>query len=280
MKARARFVRPAWTLSVRKQCELLSVPRGQLYYTPKEERPENLQIMRIMDEHLLTHPTEGVWSMVQLLKDHHFNVNPKRIRRLFGVMGYRAIYARRNLSKLGLAQYIKPYLLRGMKITRPNQVWCTNITYIPMRRGFLYLTAVMDVYSRKILAWGISNTLEAAWCIKVVEEAIDLYGAPEIINSDQGSQYTSFAWSNFMEKQGVKISMDGKGRETDYAWIERFWRTIKKDHLYLNPAETGTELYQQVEYFITYYNNRYHQGIKNKPNNFYVTNSISLNKAS
>ena len=122
MKARARFVRPAWTLSVRKQCELLSVPRGQLYYTPKEERPENLQIMRIMDEHLLTHPTEGVRSMVQLLKDHHYNVNPKRIRRLFGVMGYRAIYARRNLSKLGLAQYIKPYLLRGMKITRPNQV--------------------------------------------------------------------------------------------------------------------------------------------------------------
>ena len=173
-------------------------------------------------------------------------------------MGYRAIYARRNLSKLGLAQYIKPYLLRGMKITRPNQVWCTDITYIPMRRGFLYLTAVMDVYSRKILAWGISNTLEAAWCIKVVEEAIDLYGAPEIINSDQGSQYTSFAWSNFMEKQGIKISMDGKGRATDNAWIERFWRTIKKDHLYLNPAETGTELYQQEEHSVNYYNNRYH----------------------
>ena len=149
-----------------------------------------------------------------------------------------------------------------------------------MRRGFLYLTAVMDVYSRKILTWGISNTLEAAWCIRVVGESIDLYGAPEITNSDQGSrtkcieilapeitnsdqgsQYTSFAWSNFMEKQGIKISMDGKGRATDNAWIERFLRTIKKDHLYLNPAETGTELYQQLEYFITYYNNRHHQGI-------------------
>jgi putative transposase len=139
---------------------------------------------------------------------------------------------------------------------------------------------VMDVYSRKILAWGISNTLEAAWCIKVVEEAIDHYGAPEIINSDQGSQYTSFAWGNFMEKQGIKISTDGKGRATDNAWIESFWRTIKKDHLYLNPAETGTELYQQVAYFVNYYNNRYHQGIKNKPNNFYGTNSIPLNKAS
>jgi transposase InsO family protein len=217
MKARARFVKPAWTLSVRKQCELLSVSRGQLYYTPKEERPENLQIMRIMNEHLLAHPTEGVRSMVHLLTDHHFQVNPKRIRRLFGLMGYRAIYARRNLSKLGLAHYIKPYLLRGIKITRPNQVWCTDITYIP---------------------------------------------------------------SNFMEKQGIKISMDGKGRATDNAWIERFWRTIKKDHLYLNPAETSTELYQQVEYFVNYYNKRFHQGIKDKPNNLYTSNSLPLNKAS
>jgi putative transposase len=216
--------------------------------------------------------------MVHLLKDHH--INPKRIRRLFGLMEYRAIYARRNLSKLGLAQYIKPYLLRGMKITRPNQVWCTDITYIPMRRGFLYLTTVMDVYSRKVLAWGISNTLEAAWSLKVVEDAIDRYGLPEITNSDQGSQYTSFAWGNFMEKQGIKISMDGKGRATDNAWIERFWRTIKKDHLYLNPAETGTELYQQVEYFVNYYNNRNHQGIKDKPNNLYKSNSLPLNKAS
>ena len=233
-----------------------------------------------MDEHLLAHPTEGVRSMVRLLKDHHFQVNPKRIRRLFGLMGYRAIYARRNLSKLGLAQYIKPYLLRGMKITRPNQVWCTDITYIPMRRGFLYLTAVMDVYSRKVLAWGISNTLETAWCLKVVEDAIDRYGLPEIINSDQGSQYTSFAWGNFMEKQGIKISMDGKGRATDNAWIERFWRTIKKDNLYLNPAETGTERYQQVEYFVNYYNNRHHQGIKDKPNNLSTSNSIPLNNPS
>jgi putative transposase len=138
----------------------------------------------------------------------------------------------------------------------------------------------MDVYSRKILTCGISNTLEAAWCIKVVEEAIDLYGAPEIINSDQGSQNTSFAWSNFMKKQGVKISMDGKGSATDNAWIERFLRTIKKNHLYLTPAEAGTELYPQVEYFVNYNNNRHHQGIKNKPNKFYVTNSISLDKAS
>jgi putative transposase len=280
MKARARFVKPAWTISVRRQCELLTVSRGQLYYAPNEERPENLEMMRIMDKHLIDHPTEGVLSMVAYLRDYHFNVNPKRIRRLFGLMGYQAIYPRKNLSKLGMAQFIKPYLLRGLKITRPNQVWCTDITYIPMRRGFLYLTAIMDVYSRKILAWGISNTLEAAWCVRVLEEAIDRYGRPEIVNSDQGSQYTSQACTSFLEKNEIKISMDGKGRATDNAWIERFWRTIKKNYLYLNPAETGTELYQQVEHYITYYNNRFHQGIKAKPNVLYDQQARTLALAS
>lgn len=152
MKARARFVKPAWTISVRRQCELLTVNRGQLYYAPKEERPENLEFMRLMDKHLIDHPTKGVLSMVAFLRDYNFHVNPKRIRRLFGLMGYQAINPRKNLSKLGMAEFIKPYLLRGLKISRPNQVWCTDITYIPMRRGFLYLTAIMDVYSRKILA--------------------------------------------------------------------------------------------------------------------------------
>lgn len=280
MKARARFVKPAWTISVRRQCELLTVNRGQLYYAPKEERPENLEMMRLMDKHLIDHPTEGVLSMVAFLRDYNFHVNPKRIRRLFGLMGYQAIYPRKNLSKLGMAEFIKPYLLRGLKITRPNQVWCTDITYIPMRRGFLYLTAIMDVYSRKILAWGISNTLEAAWCARVLEEAIDRYGCPEIINSDQGSQYTSHAWTSFLEKKDIKISMDGKGRATDNAWIERFWRTIKKNYLYLNPAETGTELYQQVEHYITYYNNRFHQGIKAKPNVLYDQQARTLALAS
>ena len=200
MKARARFVKPAWTISVRRQCELLTVNRSRLYYAHKEERPENLEMMRLMDKHLIDHPTEGVLSMVAYLKDYNFHVNPKRIRRLFGLMGYQAIYPRKNLSKLGMAQFIKPYLLRGLKITRPNQVWCTDITYIPMRRGFLYLTAIMDVYSRKNLSWGISNTLEAAWCVRVLEEAIDRYGCPEIVNSDQGSQYTSQAWTSFLDE--------------------------------------------------------------------------------
>lgn len=209
---------------------------------------------------------------------YNFHVNPKRIRRLFGLMGYQSIYPRKNLTKLGMAQFIKPYLLRGLKITRPNQVWCTDITYIPMRRGFLYLTAIMDVYRRKILAWGISNTLEAAWCVRVLDEAVDLYGCSEIINSDQGSQYTSHTWTSFLEKKDIKISMDGKG--TDNAWIERFCRTIKKNYLYLNPAETGTEPNQQIEHYITYYNNQFHQGIKAKPNVLYGQQARTLSLAS
>lgn len=141
-----------------------------------------------------------------------------------------------------------------------------NINYIPMHRGFLYLTTMMVIYSRKILPWGISNTLEVAWCVHVLDEAIDRYGCPEIINSDQGSQYTSHVWTSFLEKKDIKISKYGKGRATDNACIKRFWRTIKKNYLYLNPAETDTELYQQGEHYITYYNNRFHQGIKTKPN--------------
>ena len=222
-----------------------------------------------MDEHLTMHPTEGVRSMVDKMREYGFHVNPKRIRRLFRIMDYNAVYQRKNLSKLGAREYIKPYLLRGLNIDRPNQVWCTDITYIPMKKGFLYLTAIMDVYSRKILSWGISNTLDAQWCIDVFKDAVDTYGAPEIINSDQGSQYTSSSWNRNMEDLKVKISMDGKGRAIDNIWIERFWKTIKYNYLTFNPAEKGVELYKNVEYYVNYYNNRKHQTIGQKPNDAY-----------
>jgi putative transposase len=165
--------------------------------------------------------------MVNKMREYGFHVNPKRIRRLFRIIDYNAVYQRKNLSKLGAREYIKPYLLRRLNIDRPNQVWCTDITYIPMKKGFLYLTAIMDVYSRKILSCGISNTLDAQWCIDVLKDAVDTYGTPEIINSDQGSQYTSSSWNRNMEDLKVKISMDGKGRAIDNIWIERFWKTIK-----------------------------------------------------
>ncbi len=176
-------------MSVRKQCEVLEIPRSSLYYKPKGEKEENLEMMQIMDRHLTQHPTEGVVSMVYLLAGLGFVVGPKRIRRLFKLMGRQTLFRRKNLTKSGLREYIRPYLLRNLKIERPNQVWVTVITYIPMQRGFMYLTAVMDVYSRKIFSWGVSNSQDAKWCKQVLQQAISLYGKPEIVNSDQGSQY-------------------------------------------------------------------------------------------
>ena len=153
-----------------------------------------------MDKHLTLHPTEGVNSMVYYLKDLGYPIGPKRIRRLFKVMGRETIYRRKNLTKLGLKKYIRPYLLRGLKVTHANQVWCTDITYIPMKKGFMYMTAIIDVYSRKILSWGISNSMSTQWCINVLNDALEQYGAPEIINTDQGSQYTSAMWTQYIEK--------------------------------------------------------------------------------
>ena len=222
-----------------------------------------------MDVHLTNHPTEGVLSMVHWLQEKGYPVGPKRIRRMFKIMGHETIYRRKNLTKGALKEYIKPYLLRGLKIDRANQVWCTDITYIPMAKGFMYLTAFMDVYSRKIMGWGISNSMSKQWVLNVLETAIEQNGTPEIINSDQGSQYTSPAWTNYLEGKEIKISMDGKGRATDNAWIERFWKSIKYNHIYLNPCDTGLELLRGVQTYIEYYHQKKHQGIGMKPNDAY-----------
>ena len=231
-----------------------------------------------MDPHLLKHPTEGVKSMVNMLNEMGYPVGPKRIRRLFKLMGYQAIYRRRNLTKNALREYIRPYLLRGLEITHANQVWCTDITYIPMARGFMYMTAIMDVYSRKIVGWGISNSMTKQWVLGVLKDAIENYGKPEIINFDQGSQYTSFAWTNFLEQNEIKISMDGKGRATDNAWIERFWKSLKYDFIYLNPASDGFELFEGVQGHLAYYNQKIHSSIRMSPEKCY-NESIKKNAA-
>lgn len=276
MKTRARMVRlDNPQLSVRKQCDLLKVNRNQLYYKPVPEKPENVKMMYLMDKHLIDHPTEGVWSMVYYLRDLGYPIGPKRIRRLFKVMGRETLYRRKNLTKLGLRKFIRPYLLRGLEVTRANQVWCTDITYIPMRKGFMYMTAIIDVYSRKILSWGISNSMDTEWCMNVLNDALDLYGKPEIINTDQGSQYTSALWTQYLDKLDIKISMDGKGRATDNIWIERFWKSLKHDYIYLNPCDDGFELYGGVQSHIEYYNQRTHHTTKQKPNNRYME---SINK--
>jgi putative transposase len=249
-------------LSVRKQCDLLTIHRSGLYYKPRGERPENLEIMRIMDEHYLKHPTEGVIRMQDLLLALGFVVNHKRVRRLLRLMGLMAIYPKKNLSKLGLKKYIHPYLLKGLNIESPNQVWCVDVTYIPMKNGFLYLTAIIDLYSRFVVGWGISNSLEADASLSVLKQAIKDHGKPEIINSDQGSQFTCEKWVKYLKAEDIQISMDGKGRFIDNIFIERLWRSVKYDYVYLRPASDGLELYQGLKEHFNYYNYElHHQGI-------------------
>ena len=270
IKQRIQLLQPRHEkLSIRRQCDLLTINRNRVYYKPVQEKPENLKMMNIMDRHLINHPTEGVRSMVYLLRDRGYPIGPKRIRRLFRLMGHHTIYRRKNLTKAGLREYIRPYLLRGMEITRANQVWSTDITYIPMKQGFMYLTAIMDVYSRKVLGWGISNTLNASWCLQVLKDTINQNGKPEIINSDQGCQYTSAMWTQFLDTNEIRISMDGKGRALDNVWIERFWRSIKYDYIYLHPADDGFELFSGVQNHICYYNKKHHQTVHQSPEKRY-----------
>lgn len=262
MNQRIQLVDKQHDLSIRKQCQVLSVSRSSLYYAPKGETAENLEVMRIMDEHYLKHPTEGIIRIQDMLFTLGFVVNHKRIRRLLRLMGLIAIYPKRNLSKLGMKNLIHPYLLKGLDINRPNQVWAIDITYIPMKNGFLYLTAIIDVYSRYIVGWGLSNTLEAEASLSVLKQAIREHGKPEIINSDQGSQFTCEQWTSYLKDQDIRISMDGKGRALDNIFIERFWRTLKFDYVYLHPATDGLELYQGIKHYIHYYNHElHHQGI-------------------
>lgn len=268
MKELKRYISDNNELSVRKQCELLDLSRSNVYYQPAGESEENLRIMRLMDEEFIEHPTHGVLQMQDFLFTLSILANTKRVRRLLRKMGIMALYPERNLSKLGHVKYIRPYLLKGLHITRPNQVWAIDITYIPMAKGFMYLTAIIDVYSRYIVGWDIFNSLDAENSLSVLKKAIANNGMPEIINSDQGSQFTCALWTEYIEKKlegKIRISMDGKGRATDNIFIERFWRTIKRDYVYICPPNDGAELYQGLYKFIDYYNNnKTHQGIERK----------------
>ena len=251
-------------ISIRMQCDLIDINRSTVYYNAVPESDENLQIMRLMDEEFLNHPTHGVLQMQDFLFSLNFMVNHKRVRRLLRKMGIMALYPKRNLSKLGHAKYIRPYLLRGLQITRPNHVWAIDITYIPMAKGSMYLTAIIDVYSRYVVAWDISNSLDAENSLLVLKNAIARHGKPEIINSDQGSQFTCELWTKYVEKDAkITVSMDGRGRATDNIFIERLWRTVKQDYVYICPPIDGTDLYKGLNKFFEYYNNvKTHQGIE------------------
>jgi len=253
-------------LSVGKQCALLSISRSSFYYTPKGESEMNLALMCQIDEQFLETPFFGVRQMTWHLRNEGHLVNEKRIRRLMRLMGLMPIYQKPNTSRPAKGHKIWPYLIKGLRVDRPNQVWAADITYLPMRRGFLYLVAIMDWFTRKVLAWRISNTLEADFCVEALNEAVHKFGTPEIMNTDQGSQFTSFAWTDRLRRMGTRISMDGKGRFLDNIFVERLWRTLKYECVYLHAWETGSQARAGVRKWVDFYNRkRPHTALGGKP---------------
>ncbi|MBP2834256.1 IS3 family transposase [Aquimarina sp. U1-2] len=254
---RQKVIRSHPRLSLKQQCKILEIHRSGLYYKPKGESPLNLKLMEAIDKQFLEHPYYGVERMTDYLNlDLGYRVNVKRIRRLYKIMGLQTIYDKPKTTIKDKTSYVYPYLLKDLKITHSNQVWQTDITYIPMYRGFMYMAAIIDVHSRKILNWSISNSMSAEWCTELLKDTIQQYGAPQIHNSDQGSQYTSELYIATLKKHNIQISMDGKGRALDNVYIERFWKSIKYEKIYLNPPNGGLELYQNVKEYIQFYNTK------------------------
>lgn len=241
-------------LSIVRQCRLLKVSRSGWYYEPKEESPFNLSLMRIIDEQFLATPYYGSRQMMRQLRRAGYQVSRKSVRRLMRLMGLQAIYQAPKTSLPHPEHKVYPYLLKDLTINRPNQAWCSDITYIPIKRGFLYLVAIMDWYSRKVLSWRISNTLDTEFCAQALKEAIGCYGIPDIFNTDQGSQFTSFQFTNILKDHGVKISMDGKGRWMDNVFIERLWRSLKYECVYLNNFENGHQAKVLIGNWMAHYN--------------------------
>jgi len=241
-------------LGIVRQCGLVSISRSSFYYQGKGESPLNLELMRLIDAQFLETPWYGSRQMARHLRRLGYPVGRKRVRRLMRLMGLSAIYQKPRTSDPHPDHRIYPYLLRGLTIERANQVWCTDITYIPMRRGFLYLVAIMDWWSRKVLSWRLSNTMDVDFCVEALEAALARHGKPEIFNSDQGSQFTSLAFTQVLKDAGVKISMDGKGRWMDNVFIERLWRSLKYECVYLQAFETGAQARAGIGRWIDYYN--------------------------
>lgn len=220
------------------------------------ESGQNLELMRLIDQQYLETPWYGARQMTRHLRREGHAVNRKRIARLMQLMGLSAIYQKPNTSKPHPQHKVYPYLLRGLTIDRPNQVWCADISYIPLRRGFLYLVAIMDWASRKVLSWRLSNTMDADFCVAALEEALGRYGTPEIFNTDQGSQFTSDAFTQVLKDAGIRISMDGKGRWMDNVMIERLWRSLKYECIYLHAFETGSQVREGLKRWVDLYNTR------------------------
>jgi putative transposase len=243
-------------LSVVRQCQILALARSTAYYTPKPTSTEDLALMRRIDELHLEYPFAGSRMLRDMLRHEGQTVGRQRIRRLMKQMGIEALYRKPNTSRRHAAHLVYPYLLRNLSIDRPNHVWATDITYIPMRRGFVYLVAIVDWYSRRVLAWRLSNTLTTDFCIDALQEAITRYGTPEIFNTDQGCQFTSSEFTGQLKAHNIRISMDGKGCWRDNVFVERLWRTIKYDEVYLKAYESVSHAKASLGQFIFFYNSR------------------------
>jgi putative transposase len=258
------WIEPNHPLSIRRQCELLGLHRSSWYSRPAGESAENLALMRLIDEQYLRTPFYGSRKMAYWLTQQGHAVNRKRVQRLMRTMGLEAIYPRPSTTRRCLEHRIYPYLLRDVAILRPNQVWSTDITYIPLARGYGYLTAVLDWYSRYVLSWELSTTLDGAFCLDALEQALAL-GSPEIFNTDQGSQFTSQAFTGRLERAGVAISMDGRGRALDNVFVERLWRSVKYEDVYLKEYPSWDLLTEGLEsYFRFYCHERPHQALGNR----------------
>jgi len=249
-------------LPISRQCRLLAVPRSSVYRKPPEASAEDLAIMGQIDRQYLARPYYGSRRMAAWLATQGHVVNRKRVQRLMRLLGLVAIYQRPNTSKPAAAHKIYPYLLRGLAIERVNQVWCSDVTYIPMAKGFVYLVVIMDWVSRAVLAWRLSNTLDAGFCVEALEEALSRYGRPDIFNTDQGSQFTSDDFTGILKRHGITISMDGKGRCMDNIFVERLWRSLKYEEVYLHAYATVAEAKAGIGAWLGFYNTeRPHQSL-------------------
>jgi len=268
-------------LSKTRQCKMLNITRSSMYYKSRRKKALDLKLMRLIDEQYLKTPCWGTRSMRNHLRRLGYKVNRKRVQRLMRLMGLEAIYPKPKTSKPHPEHKVYPYLLRNKTIDHADQVWTADITYIPMALGFMYLVAVMDWYSRKVLSWSISNTLDSEFCIEAVSEAIGRYGTPEIFNTDQGSQFTSGGFIDLLKSNDIQISMDGRGRVQDNIFIERLWWTIKYQYLYLWSFENGSQLRKGLRQWFEFYNReRFHQALDGlTPDEVYYDLTPTLSEA-
>lgn len=259
---RRNMVEHAHDLSLVSQCQLLSLHRSGLYYQPAAMGKEDLALLTLLDKQYLKTPFYGYRKMTKFLQAQNYQVNHKRVRRLMQLMGIEAIYSRPNTSQPNKAHQIYPYLLKDLSITKANQVWATDITYVPMKTGFMYLMAIIDLYSRYVLEWSVSNTMEAEWCTQVLQKALSQYGKPTLFNTDQGSQFTANLFVSVLLSNGIQPSMDGKGRAIDNIFVERLWRSVKYEDIYLKAYEDGWQLEKGMSRYFHFYNReRLHQSL-------------------